>query len=216
MESLRDLGTNVAAIWNQLTQPSTPAVSQSPAAVAAPAPAPAMSVPAQVKEPWVPAPDRFDGDSGMCRSFLLQCDLVFRQQPLSYATEDSRIAYLVGLLHGKALSWATAVWEQQSPITTSYIAFTAEMKRVFDHPVRGKDASKRLLSLRQGMRSVAEYSIEFRTLSVESGWNSEALQAAFCNGLNDTLKDELISYPEPSDLEGFITLAILRERKRER
>lgn len=113
-----------------------------------------------------------------------------------------------------------SLFQQQSPIS-SYTAFTAEMKRVFDHPVRGKDASKRLLSLRQGMRSVAEYSIEFRTLSAESGLNSEALQAAFCNGLNDTLKDELISYPGPSDLESFMALAIridicLRERKRER
>lgn len=127
----------------------------------------------------------------------------------------------MGLPHGRALSWATAVWEQQSPITTSYTAFTAEMKRVFDDPVHGKDASKRLLSLRQGMCSVAEYSTEFHTLSAESGWKSEALQAAFCNSLNDTLKDELISYPEPSYLEGFVALAIqidnrLRERKRER
>lgn len=119
--------------------------------------------------------------------------LVFRQQLLSYAKEDSRIAYLIGLLHGNTLSWATAVWEQQSLIANSNAAFTTEMKRAFDHPLRGKDASKRLLSLHQGMRSVAEYSVEFRTLATEHGWNSEDLQAAFCNGLNETLKDELVS-----------------------
>lgn len=75
----------------------------------------------------------------------------------------------MGLLHGNAMSWATAVWEQQSLITNSNTAFTTEMKKVFGHPVRGKDTSKRLLSLRQGMRSVAEYSIECRTLAAERG-----------------------------------------------
>lgn len=57
----------------------------------------------------------------------------------------------MGLPHGNALSWATAVWEQQSLITNSNAAFTTEMKRVFDHLVGGKDASEKLLSLRQGM-----------------------------------------------------------------
>lgn len=127
----------------------------------------------------------------------------------------------MGLLRGNTLSWATAVWEQQSLITNSNAAFTTEMKRVFDHLVDGKDASEALLSLCQGMRSVAEYSIEFRTLAAERGLNSEALRATFCNVLNQTLKDELVSEPEPTDLEGLYALVIqinnhLHERKKER
>lgn len=66
-----------------------------------------------------------------------------------------------------------------------------EMKMVFDHPVRGGDAAKRLFSLRQGNRSVAEFAIEFRSLAVESGWNEEALHGAFLNSLSEELKDEL-------------------------
>lgn len=42
--------------------------------------------------------------------------------------------------------------------------------------LKGKDISQRLLSLNQGARSVAEYSVEFRTLAAESGWNDESLQ----------------------------------------
>ncbi|KAK7925711.1 hypothetical protein WMY93_008021 [Mugilogobius chulae] len=95
------------------------------------------------------------------------------------------------------------------------------MKQIFDHPVSGKEAAKRLFSLRQGSRSVAEFAIEFRTLAAESGWNDEALHGAFLNALSDTLKDEMASRDVPCDLSDLIDLAIrvdnrLRERRRER
>jgi len=214
LDSLRELTTWMMEIRDQMNLPSRPE-SQPPV------PTPAVSASVPVKEPWVPPPDRYEGDFGLCRSFLLQCDLVFSQQPLSYSTEQSRIAYLMGLLRGNALAWAAFLWEKRSPVTTTYAAFSAEMRRVFGHPVRGQDASERLLSFRQAMHSVAEFSVEFRTLSLESGWNNESLQAVFSQGLNDAIEDELGSYPEPPDLEGLVSLAIhidnrLRERRREK
>ena len=95
------------------------------------------------------------------------------------------------------------------------------MSKVFDHPVQGQDAARRLLSLRQGSRSVAEYSIEFRTLVAESGWNEAASQAVFVQGLTEQLKDELVSHPEPGTLDDLIALSIrignrCSERRRER
>lgn len=189
-----------------------------------PQPAPSVPLPSvspPPREPFVPAPDRYDGNPGACRDFLVQCSLVFEQQPHSYASDRAKIAYLIGSLRGAALSWATAMWEKQSLISSSYPHFIQEMRKVFDHPVRGKDAARRLLSLRQGPRSVAELAIEFRTLAAESGWNEEALQGAFQNALSENLKDELVSRDEPGGLDELIALAIridnrLRERRRER
>ena len=93
--------------------------------------------------------------------------------------------------------------------------------RVFDHPVQGREASQRLLLLRQGSRSVASFAVEFRTLAVESGWNEEALQGVFLNALGSDVKDEFTTREESSDLEHLIALTIrmdnrLRERHRER
>ncbi|KAF7640739.1 hypothetical protein LDENG_00018860, partial [Lucifuga dentata] len=93
------------------------------------------------------------------------------------------------------------------------------MKKVFDHPVQGKDAAKRLLSLRQGSRSVAEYSIDFRVLAAESGWNEEALQGAYLQGLTEKIKDELAARDDTNSLDSLISLSIrldnrLRERRR--
>uniref|UniRef100_A0A8C9X8K7 CCHC-type domain-containing protein n=1 Tax=Sander lucioperca TaxID=283035 RepID=A0A8C9X8K7_SANLU len=189
----------------------------------APSPTPPVfpALPAQIREPFVPAPERYDGNMGTCGDFLTQCSLVFEQQPLTYASERSRIAYLINSTSGSARSWGSAVWESQSDVCNSYVAFTTEMRKVFDHPVRGKEAAKRLFSLRQGSRSVAEMAVEFRTLAAVSGWNDEALQGVFINALSETLKDELVSHDESPTLDNLISLTIrldnrIRERRRER
>uniref|UniRef100_A0A8D0A1P9 Peptidase A2 domain-containing protein n=1 Tax=Sander lucioperca TaxID=283035 RepID=A0A8D0A1P9_SANLU len=67
------------------------------------------------------------------------CGLVFDLQPHSYATEKAKIAYLIELLRGAALEWASVHWRRQDQPTATYAAFTAEMTKVFDHPVQGKD-----------------------------------------------------------------------------
>uniref|UniRef100_A0A672JAA4 Uncharacterized protein n=1 Tax=Salarias fasciatus TaxID=181472 RepID=A0A672JAA4_SALFA len=66
----------------------------------------------------------------------MMVSLVFELQPLSYPSDGSRIAYLIGLLSGPARAWGTALWENQSPACRTYQAFTEEMKRNFDHPVK--------------------------------------------------------------------------------
>eukprot|EP00064_Thunnus_orientalis_P006660 superscaffoldBa00000703_g6678 len=143
------------------------------------------------------------------------------QQPHTYASDRFRIAYLLGSFKGAVLAWGSAVWERQSSICFSNEDFTTEMRKVFDHSVRGKDAAKRLLSLRQGSHSIAEFAIEFRTLVTESRWNDKALRGVFQDSLNDSVKDELTSRDDPPDLDQLIALPIrvdncLWERRREK
>lgn len=61
----------------------------------------------------------------------------------------------------------------------SYETFTDEMRKVFDHPVHDKEPVKRLMSLRQVSRSMAEFSVAFRTLAAGSHFNDEALLRVF-------------------------------------
>lgn len=136
VDNLCGLSANLASVQTQLSQPASPPPVP---------PTPAAPTPLPVKESWVPPPERYDGELGLCRSLLTQCDLVFQQQPLSYSTDNARIAYLMGLLRVNALAWDTVEWEE---VTASYSAFTSEMRKVFNHPVQGKDASKRLFSFR--------------------------------------------------------------------
>lgn len=172
-------------------------------------------------EPRLPAPERFDGTPERCRGFITQCTLAFQLQPSSFPTENSKVAYVITLLTGKALDWASALWDQKSPLTINSQHFIDEMKRVFQHPASKGDVDHRLLNLSQGTRSAAEFAIEFRTLATESGWDQRALRATFHHALSPGLKDEL-AFREPApNLESLIDMAIrvdhrLRERQLER
>ncbi|KAJ8333610.1 hypothetical protein SKAU_G00416180 [Synaphobranchus kaupii] len=188
-----------------------------------PAPERPPDVPAHhpSREPRVQHPELFHGGLGKCREFLLKCDIVFRMQPTSFASDPCKIAFLMSSLGGSALEWATSIWDSQTPLCNDFALFTAEMRRVFDHPVCGRDATQRLLLMRQGNRCVAEMAIQFRTLAAESGWNDTSLQGAFRQALSEELKDQLATREESSSLNSLIDLAIaidnrLRNRARER
>ncbi|KAL0146466.1 hypothetical protein M9458_058229 [Cirrhinus mrigala] len=206
------------ALTEILQRLSTP----SPSAQAVPIPTESIRpIMVSSSEPKLPAPERFDGNPDKCRGFITQCTLVFKLQPSCFPTESSKVAYVVTLLTGKALDWATALWDQQSPLTENSEAFISEMKRVFYHPASRGDANYHLLRLSQGTRSVSEFAIEFRTLATEAGWNSQALRAAFHNALSPEIKDELAFRDPAPDLESLIDVATrvdhrLRERQQER
>lgn len=112
------------------------------------------------RESPISHPDKFSGVLGTCDGFLVQCALVFKRQPVSFQSDEAKICYVAGLLHDRALAWYTAVSEGQPHVLSSYSSFVEEMRRVFDRPVRGREAPGRLLFLRQGDRSVAEYSVD--------------------------------------------------------
>lgn len=224
VNTLQGLSASVSRLSSQVDLVSSllSASAPTPPAVSPANPPAAPSVPAPPsREPFIPTPARYDGDLGACGRFLLQCNLVFQQQPATYHSDKSRVAFITSLLSGKASQWASALWERESPICNSFLDFVSEMRRVFDHPVQGKEAAKRLLSLRQGSLSVAEYAVEFRILAAESGWDEVALQGVFTHGLGDYIKDELAARDETDNLESLISLSIrldnrLRERRREK
>ncbi|KAK7887257.1 hypothetical protein WMY93_026878 [Mugilogobius chulae] len=224
MESQQTTANQITQL-NAMLQHLTTTLSGSLAPTQSPAAQPldSASLPPtlQPREAHVPDPQHYSGDMGKCGGFLLQCALVFSQKPTTYATSASKIAFIMGLLQGKALDWAAATWENNPLIRDNFEMFKAELKKVFDHPVQGKEASKRLLTVNQGSRSVADYSVEFRTLAAEANWDDMALQTVFVNGLTEQLKDELALKDESDSLDSLISTAIridnrLRERRRER
>ena len=231
MEAITNLTSNVALIGGRMDQFSAhlttltaPSHAPTPVPDPAPPPPPAASPgpsPTQPREPFIPTPARFTGQSGSGRQFLFQCSLVFEQQPSTYATDKSRVAFVMSLLSEKAAAWAVALSLNKAQICFSFSSFSEEFLKVFDHPLRSKEASSRLLSLRQGENSAAKHSIDFRILAIESGWDERALQGVFLRGLRDELRDELAARDETNSLDDLISLSIrldcrLSERRRER
>lgn len=227
-EMLQQIATALQQLTTTLppSQPAPATEAQATSSQAQAAPAQAVQGadpqrhPQSTPEPRLPAPQRYDGKQGECREFITQCQLTFELQPTTYPSDRARIAYVITLLVDKARAWATSIWQRQGPECSDFKKFTEEMLRVFDQSVASTEAAKRLMYIRQGKNSVADYAVSFRTLAAVSDWNEPALVSAFHHGLSDRVKDGLAAVGCPSNLESLISHAIrldnrLRERQRD-
>ena len=204
-EQLQILGEQIQLLTLQMENrgAAAPAPTAAPVLIPAPQPAPPL---ASVPAPHLSSPARFSGDSGSCRSFLVQCGLHFELQASSFPTDRAKVAFIITHLSGRAEAWATAEWARESPVCNSLKDFKDTLSKIFDQTTPGREAARALMGLRQGRRRVADYAIEFRTLAVDSGWNPSALCDAFLHGLEDLLRDQLAPLELPEDLDFNLTL----------
>lgn len=222
-QALAALAGQVQQLAACLSQLALSAESAPASGDSAPAPAPvtASSPPRDAAEPRVGTPERYDGDRETCGPFLTNCSLLFALQPRTFATEPAKVAFVINHLTGRARLWGTAEWERRSPACASFDLFAAELRKVFGFENCGPESTRGLIGLKQGERTVADYSIDFRTRASRSSWNSSALCEAFLHGLADYIKDELVSHDTPITLDGVIDLAIridlrIQARRREK
>lgn len=193
----------VAAFQPPVAQQAPPAVPPAP-----PEAQPGLAGAHAGTDPHIPPPAKYSGDPNTCRQFLTQCQLTFNAQPNRYAGEAAKVAYLVNLLEGPPLSFYNALFEQRSPLVMSADALATELKRVYDHPIRGQQAGLQLSKIRQGRLPVREFVSQFQGFAVESGWNEAALIIAFQNGLNRDIGRELAVRGEFTTLDEAIRSAI--------
>lgn len=185
----------------------------SPAAPPTPPTPPIVSGGISQPEPRLPIPEKYAGEPEFCRSFLSHCSLHFALQPRTFYTEEMKVAFVLSLLTGRAALWGTAVWENQDSCCASFHALSEEMRRVFDRSAAGREAAWLLTDLRQGERSVSDYSIEFRTLAAECKWNEEAQWDHFLHGLADRIQQEIRAVELPTSLNSLIDLTIRVENR---
>ncbi|KAL0157229.1 hypothetical protein M9458_048475, partial [Cirrhinus mrigala] len=121
---------------------------------------------------------------------------------------DSKVSLVCSLLTGKALNWATALWEGRQMTFPTYQHFLAKFREVFDHAEDGKEAEDELLNLRQGSSTAADYSLMFRTLAARAGWEGKPLKAMYRRGLRMDLQAELTCRDDNKTLEEFMDMAI--------
>ncbi|KAK3520899.1 hypothetical protein QTP86_002457 [Hemibagrus guttatus] len=74
-----------------------------------------------------------------------------------YREDETKCAFLLSVLTGKALEWASAVWDADPLIRASYSHFEEGICEVFEHPAGRKDISVQLMEIRQGSESAADY-----------------------------------------------------------
>lgn len=59
---------------------------------------------------------------------------------------------MISLLTGKALTWATAIWDKGGELVSSKECFVSLFRQVFDHAPEGKEVGDLLISSKQEHR----------------------------------------------------------------
>lgn len=173
-------------------------------------------------EPHVSLPDKYDGSRGNCRAFLNQIQLVFRLQPSKYPDDKTRVGAIGTLLTGHAAAWFSPLFEQDSPLLYDLKAFKEEFEQTFGEFDRTSTAANRIRALKQGSSPVSKYAAEFRLLASDlAAWGEAALIDQFYRGLNDEVKDLLLTIALPQSLNEAVSQAVrcdnrLFERSQER
>lgn len=100
----------------------------------------------------------FSSELGCSEQFLHHCSLVFDQQSCIYSTDNgAKIAFVQSLLCDRASQCAVAASKSQALFCQSYPLFSAELLKIFNLPVQGKE----ILYLNE-TDSVANFAINFR------------------------------------------------------
>ena len=107
----------------------------SPDTIAPPSPAAAGASSAPVihaAAPRLAPPEKFSGESGECRAFIVDCEMHYEHLPSAFSTERSKVAFMISHLTGRARAWATAEWSRDSSICGSLDEFKQALRRAFD------------------------------------------------------------------------------------
>ncbi|KTG47759.1 hypothetical protein cypCar_00010363 [Cyprinus carpio] len=152
-------------------------------------------------------PASYAGEPAGCGGFLLQLALYIEMQPLKFPTDRIKVAFLISLLSGHALSWVKAIWNANTAITNSYKAFTNHFKEVFGSATGELSVSDQLLWLRQGAMTTNDYTVQFQTLVVASEWNEAGLLSTYWQGLSPHIHAQVAIYDNSFGLEKFMRKA---------
>ena len=164
--------------------------------------------PPQWKEPRVSLPEKFDGTRSKFRGFVNQIRLIIALQSQRYPTEESRVGLIGTLLTGQALSWFAPLFEKGSPILNNFDTFLEAFAEAFGEHDKARWATTKIRSLRQGTRSASAYASDFRQLACDINWDEAALMSQFYWSLKDSVKDLLLSLPDPQTLNEAISQAV--------
>ena len=172
------------------------------------------------REPKLQLPNRYEGQPGKCQNFLAQCEIFFQAQPSHYSNEKARICFIMSLLAGNALDWVGLLITSKSVIVDLLDRFQKELISMFNHNMKGSEAATRVMNIKQGKKSVAEFAILFRSMATSTRWSDEPLMSLFVRSLSEPVRDALALVELPTSLNALVESAIrvdnrIRERERE-
>ena len=160
-------------------------------------------------------PDQFDGtDPKKLRTFLIQCELNFRDRPRAFSTDRAKVTFAQSFLKGMALEWfepdlLESIHAYEPLWMSSWKEFVIELQSTFGPHDPVADAESQLDNLQmKDTHRINRYVVEFnRVASQVRGYGNGALRHHFYTGLPDCIKDEICRIGKPGTLQEMRHLA---------
>ena len=162
----------------------------------------------KAKEPRVSLPEKFDNTHSKFWGFVNQVRLITILQPQRYPTDATRMGLVGTLLTGQALSWFAPLFEKNAAILSNFEAFLGAFSEAFGEHDKIRSATTKIHNLCQSTRSASNYASEFRQLVCDINWDEPALISQFYSGLQDGVKDLLLTLSDPLTLDEAINQAV--------
>ena len=172
------------------------------------------------KEARAKKPDQFNGKKGKeAESFLSRMELYFQDYDEGTFSDARKISNtLLNMGAGAASAWAQPfirdmTLKREHEMLSSWEIFKAKFLGDFSDPSKKERAVREIKALRQ-TRDALSYTSQFRLLSQELQWNTDALIDQYREGLKPGVKQELfkqeMQHEEESkswDLETWMRMA---------
>jgi Retrotransposon gag protein len=158
-------------------------------------------------------PDVFDGSNPKkLRTYLVQCQINFRDRPSAFYSESSKINFAISYLSGTALSWFEPVLLGKiTPIPMwyyDYELFVHELEKNFGpyDPEADAEIALENLVMRENQH-ITKYSTEFYRLAAEVQWDDASLRRRYYKNLPTCIKNEISRVGKPKTLHQMRDLA---------
>src|SRR5258705_3033101 len=143
--------------------------------------------------------DAFDGSNpDDLRPFLLQCQLTFNSYPQHYASDSSKVFFVISYLKKSVLEWFKIGVMEIDPrlalsLHSNWPDFIAEIRTHFgpSNPTRMAEIELCHLSM-QPASCISQYLVWFNTLASSVSWGDAALHFQFYNGLREHLQEKIV------------------------
>lgn len=168
--------------------------------------------------PKITHPDAFSGkESDNINEFVNKCTRVFLFDNGRYSTGESKVAFAVNLLKGKAYQWYECyedlASEDRPLFCHDWDLFKEELKRKFTAVDPREDARLKLVKLRQ-TGDVASYQLEFdRLVARLPEYGDLVRRDMFFQGLNQRVKLELLSPDNYPTYRALVDRAVRYDRQ---
>src|SRR5882724_7706859 len=152
-------------------------------------------------------PDPFDGsDSRKLRTFILQCELNFRDCPNQFEDNTTKVNYILSHLKGSALDcFEPALLDPIEPSWLSDLSlFIEELETNFGtyNPVGDAEAELEGLRMHESHQAM-KYFIKFQQLAAHIQWGEAALRRQAYNRLAKHIKDNMVHHEKLNTLSGL-------------